>query len=85
MVGDELNRYDMSHLHTAKDRWRPLEICFAFRSEAPQTRSIVVVGYLAWCHGSTGSPLALMRRVLRGGMTVLEGGRVLARGTGSCT
>ena len=25
------------------------------------------------CHGSTGSPLALLRRVLRGGMTVLEG------------
>ena len=25
------------------------------------------------CHGSTGSPLALLRRVLRGGVTVLEG------------
>ena len=37
------------------------------------------------CHGSTGSPLALMRRVLRGGVTVLEGAGVLARGTRSCT
>ena len=37
------------------------------------------------CHGLTGSPLALMRRVLRGGVTVLEGAGVLARGTGSCT
>ena len=25
------------------------------------------------CHGSTGSPSALLRRVLRGGVTVLEG------------
>ena len=37
------------------------------------------------CHGSTGSPSALLRRVLRGGVTVLEGAGVLARGTGSCT
>ena len=37
------------------------------------------------CHGSTGSPSALMRKVLRGGVTVLEGAGVLARGTGSCT
>ena len=38
-----------------------------------------------FCHGSTGSPSALLRRVLRGGVTVLEGAGVLARGTGSCT
>ena len=37
------------------------------------------------CHGSTGSPSALMRRVLRRGVTVLEGAEILARGTGSCT
>ena len=37
------------------------------------------------CHGSTGSPSALLRRVLRGGVTVLEGAGVLARGTRSCT
>ena len=41
--------------------------------------------YRVYCHGSTGSPSALMRRVLRGGVTVLEGAGVLARGTGSCT
>ena len=38
-----------------------------------------------FCQGSTSSPSALMRRVLRGGMTVLEGAGILARGTGSCT
>ena len=37
------------------------------------------------CHGSTSSPSALMRRVLRGGVTVLEEAGVLARGTRSCT
>ena len=42
-------------------------------------------GFYLKCHGSTGSPLALMRRVLGGGVTVLEGAGVLARGTGSCT
>ena len=36
---------------------------------------------LQHCHGSTGSPSALMRRVLRGGVTVLEGAGILARGT----
>ena len=30
-------------------------------------------GKLNNCHGSTGSPSALLRRVLRGGVTVLEG------------
>ena len=37
------------------------------------------------CHGSTSSPSALMRGVLRGGVMVLEGAGILARGTGSCT
>ena len=40
---------------------------------------------LGACHGSTGSPSALMRRVLRGGVTFLEGAGILARGTRSCT
>ena len=39
---------------------------------------------LGTCHGSTGSPLALSG-ILRGGMTVLEGAGILARGTGFCT
>ena len=36
------------------------------------------------CHGSTGSPLALSG-ILRGGVMVLEGAGILARGTGFCT
>ena len=36
------------------------------------------------CHRSTGSPLALSG-ILRGGMTVLEGAGILAKGTGFCT
>ena len=36
------------------------------------------------CHRSTGSPLALLG-IRRGGVTVLEGAGILARGTGFCT
>ena len=36
------------------------------------------------CHRSTSSPSALSG-IQKRGVTVLEGGRVLARGTGSCT
>ena len=34
---------------------------------------IVIDMVTCYCHGSTGSPSALLRRVLRGGVTVLEG------------
>ena len=37
------------------------------------------------CHGSTGSPSALSEEDSKGGVTVLEGSKVLARGTRSCT
>ena len=46
---------------------------------------LYLVCIVSWCHGSTGSPSALLKEVLRGGMTVLEGSKVLARGTRSCT
>ena len=39
----------------------------------------------ATCHGSTGSPSALSEEDSKGGVTVLEGSKVLARGTRSCT
>ena len=37
------------------------------------------------CHGSTGSPSALSEEGSKGGVTVLGGSKVLARGTRSCT
>ena len=41
--------------------------------------------YAGFCHGSTGSPSALSEEGSKRGVTVLEGARVLARGTRSCT
>ena len=46
--------------------------------------SLAVEG-LGVCHGSTGSPSALSEEDSKGGVTVLEGSKVLARGTRSCT
>ena len=40
---------------------------------------------IGFCHGSTGSPSALSEEDSKGGVTVLEGSKVLARGTRSCT
>ena len=37
------------------------------------------------CHGSTSSPSALSEEDSKGGVTVPEGSKVLARGTRSCT
>ena len=53
--------------------------CSCFFTYEVQTFFIIVV-----CHGLTGSPSALSGNSKRG-VTVLEGGRVLARGTGCCT
>ena len=44
-----------------------------------------VVSMSPSCHGSTGSPSALSEEDSKGGVTVLEGSKVLARGTRSCT
>ena len=43
------------------------------------------IGFAGICHGSTGSPSALSEEDSKGGVTVLEGSKVLARGTRSCT
>ena len=40
---------------------------------------------MGYCHGSTSSPSALSEEDSKGGVTVLEGSKVLARGTRSCT
>ena len=45
----------------------------------------VMLSSLQKCHGSTGSPSALSEEDSKGGVTVLEGSKVLARGTRSCT
>ena len=44
-----------------------------------------VICLVRLCHGSTGSPSALSEEDSKGGVTVLEGSKVLARGTRSCT
>ena len=48
---------------------------------------VASVMHIDWgkCHGSTGSPSALSEEDSKGGVTVLEGSKVLARGTRSCT
>ena len=68
----------------------PVSIAVAMELASPSGTPIMQVvihgaGKVPKCHGSTGSPSALMRGVLRGGVTVLEGAGILARGTGSCT
>ena len=59
-------------------------VVIRFRSVVIRFRSVVMIR-LRTCHGSTGSPSALSEEDSKGGVTVLEGSKVLARGTRSCT
>ena len=66
----------LSHEHTPMPRYAPKNLnC---------KQSDDQVALIAGCHGSPSSPSALSGS-LRGGVMVLEGAGVLARGTGFCT
>ena len=51
----------------------------------PEHLRVPLAFVVSSCHGSTGSPSALSEEDSKGGVTVLEGSKVLARGTRFCT